>query len=227
MDASILCAMWRTVIRPPAWLEEVPLSRAFPCPGKLLPLLNSTLQRLGWWISGDGKTLHRTDDQGRVRSIGVGLESFRCVLYGGLHTTIATCMSARRHACGTPCSVSTLHLPSASAFLLLHVMHSLSLVAIVLRLRLPLATVHSPLPLLGQGLANGISMQVGTLDLSMRDTGAAAVTLPRPDLILLGLVSPLPNAVWALNLRRIELPSGFWPDLCLNTRQHHSCHRPS
>ena len=141
------------------------------------------------------------------------------VCYGGLHTIIAICMSARRHAYGTPCSVSSLHLPSACAFLLLHVMRNLSSMAIVLRLRLPLVTVHSPLPLLVQGPATGTSMQVGTSDLSMPDTGAAAVTLPRLDLILLGLASPLPNAVWALNLRRIERPSGSWPGLRLKTRR--------
>ena len=79
MDVSTLRAMWRTVVKPPAWLEEVPLFQAFPSPDMLLPLLNPTLLRLGWWLSRDSKSLHCVDDQDRVRTVEIGQESFGCV----------------------------------------------------------------------------------------------------------------------------------------------------
>ncbi|CAE7306648.1 unnamed protein product, partial [Symbiodinium sp. CCMP2456] len=80
LDAAVLRATWRYVVRPPEWCEELPLSDARPPPPTVLPRLRQTLDRLRWWLTPDAGHLCCKGSLGETRQVHVGFESFRIVL---------------------------------------------------------------------------------------------------------------------------------------------------
>ncbi|CAE7631163.1 LINE-1 retrotransposable element ORF2 protein [Symbiodinium microadriaticum] len=74
-----LAAAFRYHCLPPRWHEHVGLdvvAKKWPC---LFRDAARWLAKLGWWVSCDGGTVSRRDDQGIIRSFAVGFDSFRVI----------------------------------------------------------------------------------------------------------------------------------------------------
>ena len=87
LDAAVLRATWRLVVRPPAWRETLPVAEATLSPQLVLPQLAGVLDRLKWSLSHNARHLCCTDPSGEARRVCIGLESFRhcaAMAHGGL-----------------------------------------------------------------------------------------------------------------------------------------------
>lgn len=80
LDAAVLRATWRLVVRPPAWRETLPVAEAALSPQLVLPQLAGVLDRLKWSLSHNARHLCCTDPSGEARRVCIGLESFSTVL---------------------------------------------------------------------------------------------------------------------------------------------------
>ena len=76
IDERILRDMWRAIVSPGSWTEELPLAQLSGWVSSCLPNLGSTLSRLGWTLSQDGRSVGSHDIDGGSRSIAIGCESF-------------------------------------------------------------------------------------------------------------------------------------------------------
>ena len=76
LDEATLRELWRCVVRPHAWTEELPLSLLQGWTIRSLPNVPQLLSRLGWSFSSDSRCLHCCDAEGHARTIRVGFESF-------------------------------------------------------------------------------------------------------------------------------------------------------
>ena len=77
VDLAILRAFWRTSCRPDAWTESLPLTELGGYAARVLPQLQPTLARLGWWISEDTRTISCHDEENALRTLHLGRESFK------------------------------------------------------------------------------------------------------------------------------------------------------
>ncbi|CAE7475726.1 L96 [Symbiodinium sp. CCMP2592] len=81
LDLAALRLFWRRTTTPEAWTEELPLTDAQQGALLLLPRVPGILQRLGWWLGPDNKTVCCRDDFGMVRQICIGREAFSGLCY--------------------------------------------------------------------------------------------------------------------------------------------------
>ena len=80
LDAAVLRATWRLVVRPPTWCEALPVAEATLTPQLVLPQLAGVLDRLKWSLSHNARHLCCTGPSGEARRVCIGLESFSTVL---------------------------------------------------------------------------------------------------------------------------------------------------
>ncbi|CAE7040599.1 unnamed protein product [Symbiodinium sp. CCMP2592] len=80
LDAAILRALWRHVVRPPSWQEALPLSAAPVSPLNILPCLPEVLDRLQWQLTANASRLLCPGPSGEPRHVCIGFESFSVVL---------------------------------------------------------------------------------------------------------------------------------------------------
>eukprot|EP00439_Symbiodinium_sp_Y106_P033647 s699_g4.t1 len=80
LDAAVLRATWRLVVRPPTWCEALPVAEATLSPQLVLPQLAGVLDRLKWSLSHNARHLCCIGPGGEARRVHIGFESFSTVL---------------------------------------------------------------------------------------------------------------------------------------------------
>ena len=78
-DLACIREVWRFISRAPKWTDTCPLDAAFPMWQAVFPRAQSVLQKLQWSLTDSGRNLQRFDANGALRSLEVGVDSFRCV----------------------------------------------------------------------------------------------------------------------------------------------------
>ena len=168
IDERILRDMWRAIVSPGLWTEELPLAQLSGWVSSSLPNLGSTLSRLGWTLSQDGRSVGSHDIDGGSRSIAIGCESFvglqqwliahyRCKYIARLDRLWKPQLRTRDMLSGysCPCRPDVLNMASK----------------VIAWLSLPLLKVDMlPWPVSGPVPAPGISMPVATLRKITPDT---------------------------------------------------------
>ena len=71
--------VWRFLSRAPKWTDTCPIDRAFPKWHEVFPRAQSVFDKLKWRLNDSECRLQRFDANGTVRSLEVGVDSFRCV----------------------------------------------------------------------------------------------------------------------------------------------------
>ena len=78
-DIACLREIWRFVARAPKWTDTCPLVAAFPQWHEVFPRARAVLDKLKWRLTDGGINMQRVDTNGILRTLEVGVDSFRCV----------------------------------------------------------------------------------------------------------------------------------------------------
>ena len=78
-DLACIREVWRFISRAPNWTDTCPLVSAFPKWHEVFPRAQSVLAKLKWRLTDSGCNLQKFDANGALRSLEVGVDSFRCV----------------------------------------------------------------------------------------------------------------------------------------------------
>ena len=78
-DLACIREVWRFISKAPKWTDTCPLVAAFPVWHEVFPRAQSVLAKLKWRLTDTGGHLQKFDANGTLRSLEVGVDSFRCV----------------------------------------------------------------------------------------------------------------------------------------------------